>query len=86
MQNPKSKHNKQILDSMMYLYFSLIKNIFEINSNSDTISLLIEKKSSEDLSASLNFFAVKQNSFKESLMLTATKLKAQIETFITLIS
>jgi len=85
-ENAKSKHNKLILDSMMYLYFSLIKNIFEINSNSDTINLLIEKKSSEDLRASLELFSLKQNSFKESLIQTATKLKTQIEAFITLIS
>lgn len=71
---------------MMYLYFSLIKNIFEINSNSDTISMLIEKKSSEDFQASLELFDMKQNSFKESLIQTAIKLKTQIQAFITLIS
>lgn len=83
--NPLSRNNKEILDSMMYLYYNLIKNIFEINKNSHTIQEILEFNISIDFEANLRFFEEKQDYIKQNLLKTAQNLKSQIDAFILLI-
>lgn len=86
MENPLSLWNKQILDSMMYLYYNLVKNIFEINKNSDTIQEILEFDMNIDYQANVDFFEKKQDLIKQDLLKTSQKLKMQIDIFIHLIS
>lgn len=80
-----SKENKQTLDSMMFLYYNLIKNIFEINKNNDNIKEILDFDNTLDLEAQLISFEKRQDYVKQNLIKIAQKLKMQIDTFLTLI-
>ncbi len=85
LENKNSIENKKILDSLMYIYFNLIKNIFDINSNTDNINLLLWQKDYIELTSNLESFAIKQDVMKEKMILMSDNIKKQIDLFVWLI-
>jgi len=87
LENKKSDKNKQLLDSMMYIYFNLIKNIFDIKSNSEYIeNVLINQKLKKEFEAKLELFKNRGDIIKRGLIEQSLKVKEQIDTFINFIS
>lgn len=85
LENKNSKENKQILDSLMYIYFNLIKNIFEINSNTDNINELKTWKDYIELTSNLENFSLRHNKIKNDLIMMSDNIKKQIDLFVWLI-
>lgn len=85
LENKNSKENKQILDSLMYIYFNLIKNIFEINSNTDNINELKTWKDYIELTSNLENFSLRHNKIKNDLVMMSDNIKKQIDLFVWLI-
>jgi hypothetical protein len=86
LNNPKEIKNKQILDSLMYLYFWLIKNINSISDNSLYIEQLLKKwdiqKSFEN---NIDLYSKRIESVQSELIDNALKIKKQLDLFINLI-
>lgn len=82
-----SDKNKQLLDSMMYVYFDLYKNIFEINKNEDYLEKV---KSGKDLlleyKSNLELFKNRNDIVKKQLIDRLTVIEHQLNTFINFIS
>jgi len=85
LENKNSQENKQILDSLMYIYFNLIKNIFEINSNTDNINKLKTWKDYIELTSNLENFSIRQDKVKNDLIMMSDNIKKQIDLFVWLI-
>ncbi|MDD2516104.1 MAG: hypothetical protein PHF46_02420 [Candidatus Gracilibacteria bacterium] len=78
--------NKNLLDSMMYIYFSLMKNIFDIESNANNIDTLVKSSSYIEFVGTGQLFKNLDDIVKQNLMQNAIKIKKQMDTFINLIS
>lgn len=77
-----SKENKNILDSMLFLHFNLLKNILNISSSSKEIDIALAEWNS--LEWYLELYKQRQQSVKWDLIITQEKLKKQIQTFLKL--
>lgn len=84
LENKQATENKQILDSMMYTYFTLVKTIFNIESNSNEIGNLIKWNSIWE--ENMLLFGKRADSTKENLANNAIAIKKQIDIFVDLIS
>lgn len=82
MQNKNAPENKQLLDSMMFLHFQLLKNIYELDNSSKNLTQLIEEQQS--FAHQGKMFEIRQSSLKQDLISAQEKLKWQIETFLDL--
>lgn len=83
MDNLSDDKNKQLLDSMMYVYFNLVKNIFDIKNNSEYIENSFLKKDLErGFEAKLTLFKDRWDEIKHQLTINAVKIKEQIDLFI----
>lgn len=85
MNNIESKQNKNLLDSMMYIYFSLVKNIFDIDNSALEINNLMKDKIFEEFRANTLLFNKIWFETKKNLIDSAAKIKQQIDTFLKLI-
>lgn len=86
MENPKSEENKQLLDSLMYIYFGLMKNIFNLENNTDILDQFLKNTRLSDIGATFELFAKRGDVTKDALVAQARLVKGQIDTFITLVS
>ena len=86
LDDKKSSKNKQILDSMMYIYYSLIKNIFEINKNTDNINWILDIDQKIDLESNLKLLEKRHDILEQNLINQSIKIKNQIDNFLTLIN
>lgn len=80
-----SLENKMLLDSMMYIYYSLVKNIFDIHANSDNIDTIIMQSNDINLVWQLELCYQRQDNIKKKLIENALKIKTQIDNFIILL-
>jgi len=80
IEDKNSRENKNILDSMFFLHFNLIKNILNIKTSSNEIDKLLSEGHS--LEWHLELYKQRQQIVKNNLIITQEKLKAQIETFL----
>lgn len=80
-----SQKNKNIINNMMYLYFNLLENIFDINSNIDNINELLNKTNDASFLWNLSLFEERWTQTQKNLIKTSLKLKQQLDTFISLI-
>lgn len=78
-ENKYSKENKLILDSLMFLYFSLIKNLHQINNNIEEINTISQKNMYIDAAK------ITHDITKENLLKNLIKIEQQINTFIQLL-
>jgi hypothetical protein len=85
-ENPKSDENKQALDSLMYIYFGLMKNIFNLENNGEKLDLFLKNTTLSEISANFELFSKRGDATKDALVKQAMLIKHQIDTFITLIS
>lgn len=81
----ESKQNKDLLDSIMYIYFTLVKNIFDIQNSAAEISRLASDKVFAEFKANTALFNKIWFETKRNLIDTADKVKKQIDTFLKLI-
>ncbi len=86
MENPKSEANKQILDSLMYIYFGLVKNIYNLENNSEKLDQFLKNTTLSEASANFELFSKRGDATKDALVKQASIIKAQIDTFIQLVS
>lgn len=86
LNNPKNLENKQVLDSLMYLYFGLIKSLNSIDNNSSYIEQLLQKwdlqKSFEN---NIDLYSKRLEWVKKEILDNALKIKIQMDIFINLI-
>ena len=82
MKELASKENKDLLDSIMYIYYNLVKNIFEIENSAEEIWKLAKQKIFEEFNANAELFNKIWFETKRNLIDTASKVKKQIDTFI----
>jgi hypothetical protein len=73
MQNKNAPENKQLLDSMMFLHFQLLKNIYELDNSSKNLTQLIEEQQS--FAHQGKMFEIRQSSLKQDLISAQEKLK-----------
>lgn len=85
LQDKYSKINKNLLDSMMYLYYTCVKNIHSINENRSMIEQLHQSKDPFHI-AQQKMFDMRTDEKQNILIKQAENLKNQIDAFITLIS
>jgi hypothetical protein len=84
--NPQNIKNKQILDSLMYIYFGLLKNINSIEDNSWYIEQLLQKKDlQKSFENNIDLFSKRLEWVKKELLENALKIKSQMDIFINLI-
>lgn len=57
MENPKSHANKQLLDSLMYIYFGLMKSIFNLENNGEKLDQFLKNTTLSDIGATFELFA-----------------------------
>lgn len=57
MEHPKSDENKQVLDSLMYIYFGLMKNIFNLENNGEKLDLFLKNTTLSDIGATFDLFS-----------------------------
>ncbi len=86
MENPKSEENKQLLDSLMYIYFGLMKNIFNLENNGEKLDQFLKNTTLSDINATFELFAKRGDATKDALIAQARLVKGQIDTFVTLVS
>lgn len=86
LDDKKSSKNKQILDSMMYIYYSLIKNIFEINKNTDNINWILDIDEKIDLESNLKLLEKRHDILEQNLINQSIKIKNQIDNYLILIN
>ena len=85
-ENPKSDENKQVLDSLMYIYFGLMKNIFNLENNGEKLDLFLKNTTLSNIGATFDLFSKRGDTTKDALITQARLIKWQIDTFITLVS
>lgn len=49
MENPKSGANKQLLDSLMYIYFGLMKSIYNLENNGEKLDQFLKNTTLSDI-------------------------------------
>lgn len=59
MENPKSETNKQLLDSLMYIYFGLMKSIFNLENNGEKLDQFLKNTTLSDIEATFELFATR---------------------------
>lgn len=85
-ENPKSEANKQLLDSLMYIYFGLMKSIYNLENNGEKLDQFLKNTRLSDIGATFELFTKRGNTTKDTLIAQARLIKGQIDTFITLVS
>lgn len=84
--NKDSVDNKNLIDSMMHVYFSLYKNLFDINKNDDYLELIKSDKSIlTEYKANLELFKNRTDIVKKDLLIKLQNVEAQLKAFINLI-
>jgi hypothetical protein len=84
--NKESNDNKNIIDSMMYTYFSLYKNLFDINKNDDYLKLIQNDKNIlNEYNSNLELFKTRTDIIKKELFDKLQKIESQLKIFINLI-
>lgn len=87
LSDPSSKKNKDVLDILCYLRFSLLKHALGIESTAtDAGKLLSEIPSGTGLAENLEFFRTRAGMTRANLVDRATDLDVRITQFLSLIS
>ena len=82
LKNKNAPENKQILDSMMFLHFQLLKNIYQIDNSTQNITDLI--LSQREFAHQGKIFQARKSILKKDLISTQERLLWHIESFLQL--
>ena len=74
-ENPKSDENKQVLDSLMYIYFGLMKNIFNLENNGEKLDLFLKNTTLSNIGATFDLFSKRGDTTKDALITQARLIK-----------
>lgn len=86
MTNPKSEANKQVLDSLMYIYFGLMKSIYNLENNGEKLDIFLKNTTLSDIGATFDLFSKRWDVTKDALIAQARLIKGQIDVFVQLVS
>ena len=84
--DPRSRTNKDILDSLMYLYYQLLKNAYDIESNMETLRDLSARDTTGYIASEAELFAARGDTTRGRLLAQALRIRQQIDTYVHLIS
>lgn len=84
-EHPKSETNKQLLDSLMYIYFGLMKSIFNLENNGEKLDQFLKNTTLSDIGGTFELFAKRWDTTKDALISQAKLIKGQIDVFIQLV-
>jgi hypothetical protein len=85
MENPKSPANKELLDSLMYLYFGLMKSLFQLENNGEKLDQFLKTATLSDVTGTFELFSQRGDYTKDALISQAKLIKGQIDSFVGLI-
>lgn len=70
----------------MYIYFGLMKSIFNLENNGEKLDLFLKNTTLSDIGATFDLFSKRGDTTKDALISQAKLIKGQIDTYITLIA
>ena len=70
----------------MYIYFGLMKSIFNLENNGEKLDIFLKNTTLSDIGASFDLFSKRGDVTKDALITQAKLIKGQIDVFVQLVS